>query len=376
MSKTRIAIATPNKNAWSETFIAAHLQRLEPLVLVLSDGNLPHEAGATPLLTPVGPIARLQKLMESRLLDRSASDMLRSRITRELKRQRVTVLLAEYGPAAMELLPCAEAAGIPLVAHFHGYDAHRKEPLQRYDNYRALFEKAAAFVVVSRAMERQLLALGAPRDRLHYICYGIDTDRFIPGNAGSAPPHFLSLGRFTDKKAPHLTLLSFLEAWRMRPEARLTMAGGGELWESVRQLVVAYGLGQVVDLPGILTPDQVAERMRRSRAFVQHSVLTGAGDSEGTPLAVLEAMASGLPVVSTMHAGIPDVVTHGVSGLLSSEYDVGSMARHLVSMIDSPAEASGMGRAGRELVLAHHRVQDRVCALQQLLDRVAAGGIG
>ena len=73
---------------------------------------------------------------------------------------------------------------------------------------------------------------------------------------------------------------------------------------------------------------------------------------EGTPLAVLEAMATGLPVVSTYHAGIPDVVAHGERGLLSAEYDIDAMADHLVQLIDHPEQAASMGQAGRAYVLA------------------------
>ena len=95
---------------------------------------------------------------------------------------------------------------------------------------------------------------------------------------------------------------------------------------------------------------------------------------EGTPLAVLEAMATGLPVVSTYHAGIPDVVAHGERGLLSAEYDIDAMADHLVQLIDHPEQAASMGQAGRAYVLAHHRVEDRIGVLQSLLEQVAAGG--
>ena len=87
-------------------------------------------------------------------------------------------------------------------------------------------------------------------------------------------------------------------------------------------------------LCGVRTPEEVAGLMRSSRAFVQHSVVTANGDSEGTPLAVLEAMASGLPVVATRHAGIADVVAHGERGLLSAEGDVETMAAHLLRLVD------------------------------------------
>ncbi|MBK9598269.1 MAG: glycosyltransferase [Flavobacteriales bacterium] len=161
-SLLRIAIATPSRDTWSETFIAAHLERLKEVVLVLSDGSLPYTANGAPMLTPRSLSGRLVNVFEQRVRKKSNAILLRERITKELRHHRTDVLLAEYGPTAEELIKSARAAGVPLVAHFHGYDAHKKAPLERYGNYKRLFYAAAAIVVVSRAMEQQMLALGAP----------------------------------------------------------------------------------------------------------------------------------------------------------------------------------------------------------------------
>jgi glycosyltransferase involved in cell wall biosynthesis len=226
-------------------------------------------------------------------------------------------------------------------------------------------------VVVSRAMERALLDLGAPREKVKYVCYGIDVDRFGGGDPAKAPPHFLSVGRFVDKKAPHLTILAFAEVVSRFPGARLTMVGDGDLRESCRQVVLALGLEDRIHLVGVQSPDRIAELFRVSRAFVQHSVVPASGDHEGTPLAVLEAMASGVPVVATRHAGIPDVVAHGERGLLSEERDIASMARHMLQLAEDPAYAASMGRAGRAYVEADHRIEDRIRDLQRILDDAA-----
>lgn len=371
----RIAIATPNRNAYSETFIAAHIGRLKEVVLVLSDGILPQSANGRPLMLPLGTAGRLRNLWAHRVLGKDHRTMLRNRIAASLRRHRVQVLLAEYGPTGEALLDSARDAGVPLVVHFHGYDAHQHDIVEQNGRYQRLFDGAAALVVVSRTMEDQLLALGAPRNKLHRIVYGIDVAQFTPGDPATAPPHFLAVGRFTDKKAPWLTILAFGQVFRQRPDARLTMAGTGPLWNASTDLVKALGLEACVDLCGVKAPEEIAAMMRQSRAFVQHSATPPSGDSEGTPLAVLEAMASGLPVVATRHAGIPDVVEHGGRGLLCTEHDVEAMARHMVQLIDQPEQAAAMGRAGRAHVLANHRVEDRVGDLQALLDQVAIGSL-
>ncbi|MBV6406316.1 MAG: glycosyltransferase [Flavobacteriales bacterium] len=363
----RLCIVSPNRNAYSETFIAAHLRRLPGVALVLTDGHLPRrDAGGALLLPPT-----LARRVASRLLGATPAALLERRIARLLARHRLQVVLAEYGPTGEAMLEPCRRAGIPLVVHFHGVDAFHVKLLKDHGGYRRILEQAAAVVVVSREMERQLLALGADRARLHYNCYGIDVEQFRAGRPDQAPPHFLAVGRFVDKKAPHLTLLAFHQAWRRDPAMRLTMAGNGPLWDSTRQLVAALGLEGVVELPGVLTPQEVAARMAASRAFVQHSVITADNDHEGTPLSVLEAMASGLPVVSTRHAGIPDVVEHEVSGLLGAERDLDAMAGHLLRLAADPALALRMGRAGREAAEQRHRVEDSLARLAAILAGVA-----
>ncbi len=200
------------------------------------------------------------------------------------------------------------------------------------------------------------------------VSSGLRTSDHLPRHfRHRSPKRFLSVGRFVDKKAPHLTLQAFHKAWLRDPELRLTMAGNGPLWESTRQLAQAEGLGEVVDFPGVITNDQVAERMREARAFVQHSVVTADNDHEGTPLSILEAMASGLPVIATRHAGIPDVIDHGVEGLLCEERDIQGMAAHITTLAEDGVLAARLGSAGRLRTEQKHRLEERIRQLAGIL---------
>lgn len=363
----RIAIISPNRKVYSETFIAAHIERLEGVALVLTDGHLPaRHADGTPLLS-TSPWSRLVR----RLTGSSAKDALRSAVARALRADRIDVVLAEYGPTAAAMLPICRELGLPLVAHFHGVDAFHVRLLREHDDYREVFAHAAAVIAVSREMEEQLATLGAPRERLHYKCYGIDTARFTVGDPAKAGKNFIGIGRFVDKKAPHLTILAFQKALQQDPDLALMIAGTGPLWEACRQLVATLHLEDRVSLPGVLPHEDIAERMRSARAFVQHSVVTAENDHEGTPLAVLEAMASGLPVIATRHAGIPDVVEHGVHGLLCAERDIDAMAANMLAVARDPEAARSMGRAGRERIEKDLSMQDHIAALEAILRNAA-----
>lgn len=359
----RIAIVSPNRNAWSETFIANHIAHLPGVSLVLTDGHLPRrDIDGNPIVHPT-----LLKRVLQRVKGQTPDDVLRATIGRLLKRERIDVVLAEYGPTGTAMIDVCVQAGLPLVTHFHGIDAFHTRLLKENAHYAALFQAAKAIVVVSREMEQQLLSLGCPRGKLHYNCYGIEVDRFTPADVSRSPKHFLAVGRFVDKKAPQLTLAAFAEAHKRDPEVRLTMAGDGPLWESTRSLAQALGVAEAVEFPGVITQDQVAERMRHVRAFVQHSVITRDNDHEGTPLSILEAMASGLPVIATRHAGIPDVVKHEVNGLLCAEGDVHAMAEHLNAIGNDAQLAVRMGKNGRERAEKHHQLKPSLVALEEII---------
>ena len=369
MSTLRIAVAMPQPPVWSETFIRAHLDRLSDVVLQLTGRPVPDRDGQGAFL--------LRPSLADRLLRRHRTGnehALEQAIAERLRSERVDVVLAEYGHIGHAMIGPCRAAGIPLVVHFHGFDAFHMKKLEQTGNYRELARAAAGVVVVSREMEAQLRALGVPGDRLHYICYGIDLGRFAPIERPATVARFTAVGRFTDKKAPHLTLLAFARALQRTPGLELVLVGDGPLREACIQLARALGVDHAVRFPGVMAPEEVSETLSGSLAFVQHSVITSDGDREGTPLAVLEAMARGLPVVATRHAGIADVVEHGVSGLLSEERDLDTMADHLVRIAGDAEAAFRMGRCGRQRVERRHEVGRQVAELQQVLARAVTNG--
>jgi glycosyltransferase involved in cell wall biosynthesis len=270
------------------------------------------------------------------------------------RRYRPCAVLAEYGTAGVAVMAACRRAGIPLIVHFHGYDASMHDVLiEHADTYPQLFQQAMAIVVVSRAMERKLTALGASPGKLCYNPCGVDCGEFAGADPARAPATFLAVGRFTPKKAPHLTLEAFAKVRRLIPTAALRMIGDGPLTTECLRLAQALGIGQSVTFLGPQPPTVVRAELRRARCFVQHSVEAASGDSEGTPVAILEAGATGLPIVATRHAGIPDVVIDGETGFLVDEHDVDGMAQRMLRLAEDPVLAGRLGGAARA------RIEDR-----------------
>jgi len=279
------------------------------------------------------------------------------------------IALAEYGPTAVAIRSACKEARIPLVVHFHGYDAHRTSVLNTYsDAYRDVFAEAKAIVAVSRTMRAQLCELGAPPENVFINPCGVDTTVFQPRRQeGIQHPHFLAVGRLVGKKAPHLSLLAFSDVLARYPEARLTMVGDGELQGVCWDLAKALQIEHAVDFAGYKPHEEVLQLMRHATAFIQHSVEAQDGDCEGSPVVIKEAGASGLPVVSTYHAGIPDIVRHGETGFLVEERDVEGMAEHMCQMARDREMAASMGQRARQRIETYFSMERSVGRLYRIL---------
>lgn len=375
-SPRRLCIVRPTAGALSETFIDAHIERLPAKVSVVHGasaiGQTPSVDGR-PVLRQAFAYRACRKVARL-VLRRSWEWEATSAYVALLRRIQADAVLAEYGPTGVRLLDACRIAGVPLVVHFHGYDAARHDVLQKHQQgYQRLFESAAAIIAPSRHMRSELINLGAPAEKVIYNPYGVDCTHFRGADPGRNAPHFLAVGRFVEKKAPHLTLLAFAEVHRSHPAAHLRMIGDGPLLPLCRQLAQALGIADSVTFLGAQSPAVVRAEIQNARAFVQHSIRAPDGDCEGTPLAILEASAGGLPVVSTRHAGIPDVIVDGTTGFLVDELDVQGMAAAMERVVEQPFLAAQMGAAGRERILAEFAVEKSIARLWSVIERAMAG---
>lgn len=367
MAEKILYIAIKRPPTLTETFIRAHLDRLPARILPIY-GHL--GADGKPVGRPALPV-RAYRAFCDRYFTLSVEALVPKDLRRFLRHSGGVALLAEYGMAGVRMMYACQDVGVPLIVHFHGYDAYADHVMKAEGKqYPALFSIAAAHVVVSRHMQQQLIQLGAPPDRVHLCPYGVDVSKFIGGGPATAAPHFVAVGRFVEKKAPHLTILAFSRVRKECPKACLTMVGDGRLLGPCRHLVKALGLGDSVQLPGPAEHDQIAGLMLRARAFVQHSVQATSGDCEGMPLAILEAGASGLPVVATRHGGIQDVVLEGETGLLVDEHDIDEMARNMTLLANDPGLAGRLGGAARRRITAEFGVERHIKNLWNIIQSV------
>lgn len=365
-----ICISKPNGINYSETFIDSQVNLLPGNKKVVYGGFFPlfgHQK--TYLIQSRSGL--LEYLIRKRIFHQKEIRVRTRAFARYLGENNIEVVLAEYGLTGALIRESCELSDVPMVIHFHGFDAHVKSVTDEYaELYRKAFAFASRIIAVSKPMQASLIELGASPKKIVLLPYGVDTSLFKQNRPSENPLVFLSVARFAEKKSPLSTLSAFAKVLVQFPQARLKMAGIGPLWEQAKASAEQLGISSEVEFLGVQTPLQVAALMRKARVFVQHSVIAPGGDSEGTPNSILEAAASCLPVVSTFHAGIPEAVLHEHTGLLVREHDVEGMARYMCRLAADPVLCDQMGFAARRHMEQNYHMQVQIGKLAAILNEV------
>jgi glycosyltransferase involved in cell wall biosynthesis len=293
-------------------------------------------------------------------------------LARLMRARRPEVVLCHFGHTALRLLPVARRLGVPVVAHFHGVDISfcLRNPWYRWSLQRHLGD-LAALVVVADYQREQLIRLGAEPERIHLIPCGVPVEELAPAvNVARQPCRFVTVGRLVEKKGPLETLQALAACAPEAPDGELTVIGDGPLLAASQALARELQVADRVHFLGNQPSPVVLQQLRESSVLLQHSLTSRLGDKEGWPVSVAEAMATGLPVVATRHAGITEQVRDGETGYLVAERDVATMARRMAQLARDPALRSALGRRGREVAEAHFDQRQQVRKLEQVLESV------
>jgi glycosyltransferase involved in cell wall biosynthesis len=299
---------------------------------------------------------------------------------RALEDQRARLVHAHFGHFGLDVLPAARALGLPLLVTFHGFDASSLLNDERYTRQlRDLFGYAHA-VTVSTNMAERLSAHGLREGRftVHHIGVPVEEFGFVDRTpaaekiARGEPLAFLQVSNFVEKKGHRYTVEAFSRYLRERPGDRLVLAGDGPLRSRTEEMCESYGIADRVEFVGRVVRRQVSDLMRSADVFVHHSVTGSDGDMEGIPTVIMEAMSTGLPVVSTKHSGIPELVDHGREGFLVSERDVEGYAAALLSFRTAdPA----MGKSARKKIEEKFNIAVQNAELKRIYRRAIDGSV-
>ncbi|MFB7637338.1 glycosyltransferase [Peribacillus butanolivorans] len=252
-----------------------------------------------------------------------------------VERNNISLLHAHHGQLGMLLLPFKEETNLPLVTSIRGRDATlANQPIGYLENMKMLFEKGERFFPVCQYLADRLIAWGCPPEKIRVLYGGVDLNQFnYRTSHKEGSQNILSIGRLVEKKGHHILMQAFQKIRGKFPNATLTIIGRGELEERINSLANELNLGDSFRLLNHLPKDQVRKQMTKADIFCAASLEAADGDVEGIPNTLKEAMAVGVPVISTNHAGIPELITNKKEGVLVQENNVDELAEALEFML-------------------------------------------
>jgi glycosyltransferase involved in cell wall biosynthesis len=237
-----------------------------------------------------------------------------------------------------------------------------------------MFEYASFIIAVSSDMAIDLMNAGASAKKIIVTHYGPGVNFFNISPNYDKSNVILAVGRMIDKKAPYYTIISFHKLLQEFPDLKLVMIGSGYLENAMRNLIKALGIEDKVLIKGWIDHENLMAYYQSAFCFVQHSIVAQDGDCEGTPVGILEASASGLPVVSTRHKGIKDVLVHGETGFIVDEHDVKSFTYYLEKIVSDRYLAAKLGGAAKIHIRQIFSMEKHIYCLQSLIENLVLKG--
>ncbi len=303
-----------------------------------------------------------------------------------LRANSVQLLHIHFLVDARFLLPVIRGSRLPTIVSAYGYDVS-SFPAKLFGvglrYLRPLFFENITFLAMSEDMKRDMLAIGCPASKIKVHYYGTDADRFLNPERVYDEKNFYRIlisGHLVATKGHH-TVLDALKILRddntNSAVFQLVIVGDGPMMESLRSRVHALGLDDVVVFRGHVAHESkdLDDVYKNADLFALPS-LTVDGEKEGIPGTLIEAMASGLPVVSTRHAGIPEVVTDNVNGILVEEGDAAGVAAALQRLAGDPSLRRRFGHAAMVKATKDLSLRDRTHELEMLYASLCSHNTG
>lgn len=297
-------------------------------------------------------------------------------LTRTIMKSDCSLIHAHFGPTGCLALTAKRKLGIPLVTTFYGFDLSEIKTLRRFKNeYKRLFREGELFLVEGENMQKQLTAIGCPKNKIEIqrIAISLEHLNFRPRKPKNEVNKIqvLFAGRFVEKKG----LIFALKALKLVADEydnfEFRIIGDGPLSKSLRTYVEVSGLKNFVTFLGFLPYDKYLAEMEKADLFLHPSITADDGDSEGgAPTVILEAQALGIPIISTYHADIPNVVLPGISAMLCEERNIRSLADNILWLMKNQKYWEEMGRKGAEFISESHDIVKEIELLEEKYERL------
>ncbi|MEN4697396.1 glycosyltransferase [Pantoea agglomerans] len=256
---------------------------------------------------------------------------------------------------------------------FHGADISRRHILEEHKlDYVNLFRQSELMLPISNLWKNKLIEMGCPPEKIHVTRMGIEPEKFNfqPRQAFQTPLRIVSVARLTEKKGLDVAVKASAILKQRGGQFQYTIIGNGDQDEMMRNFIAREGMEDCVSMPGFKPQEEIRRALSEADIFLLPSKTAADGDMEGIPVALMEAMAVGLPVVSTFHSGIPELIENNVSGWLVEEDDPEALAETLLKLSQGEVDVAPVVAAARHKVETEFNQHIAYGELAQILERL------
>lgn len=290
-----------------------------------------------------------------------------------LQKVKPDILHFHYGTDAGLFTPIIKKSNIPTVVSFYGYECSGFP--RRFMGYGKTFLRDRVFKHITKVfamspdMKNDLISIGCPQDKIIVHYYGTDVDKFYLNRKYKHDniTEFLIISGLEPQKGHKFLLEAFQKAYKVNSNINLKIVGTGKLESELKEYIEINNMF-FAQMIGKVTYGSVEhmKQLQEADVFIHPSVTDINGDKEGIPGAIIEAMAAGLPVVSTNHAGIPYIIKHGETGLLVNEFDVSSLVEIILTIAAEPELREYLGKNGQGYAMKNLRLADKEVELEEI----------
>ncbi|MBE5252418.1 glycosyltransferase [Mixta mediterraneensis] len=256
---------------------------------------------------------------------------------------------------------------------FHGADISRRHILDEHKrDYVNLFKQSELMLPISHLWQNRLIEMGCPPEKIHVTRMGMEPEKFNfhPRQGFHKPLRIVSVARLTEKKGLDVAVKASAILKQRGGQFQYTIIGNGDQGEMMRDFIAEKGMEDCVTMPGFKPQDEIRNALNEADIFLLSSKTAADGDMEGIPVALMEAMAVGLPVVSTFHSGIPELIEHNVSGWLVEEDNPEALAETLLQLSQGKVDVAPVVAAARHKVETEFNQHVAYGELAQILERM------
>ena len=298
------------------------------------------------------------------------------KINEFLEKHKVNILHFHYGTDAGIYFPFLKQTSIPSIVYFYGYDCSSfpKRFFGIGKNYlnKRVFPYISRIFAMSDDMKNDLISIGAPKEKIIVHYYGSDVKKFNLKHVYNKKSiiTFLIISGLEPKKGHLFLLKSFKEAYKQNKNIRLRIFGSGKLENEIKNFIKKNNMSEYVKYLGKLTygSDQHLVELKNADVFIHPSVTDENGDKEGIPGAIVEAMAAGLPIISTYHAGIPYIIEDRITGFLVKEWDIQALTERILYLASNSDLRKEIGVNAKQYALSNLDLHMKEKELEQIYD--------